>query len=93
MDTTLHMAGQRELEAPPIHWAEILLLLIGGGFLFINLLGLSLERGRWEFSAWTPLLVWIACAVVGTRLLDRRLPLRDRLLFPLALLMSGWGWC
>ena len=36
-------------------------------------------------------MVWIACTVIGSHLLNRKLPQRDRLLFPLALLMSGWG--
>ncbi len=89
MDTALKMRAEPEIS--PLSGTEILLLLIGGGFLFVNLLALTLERGAFDLHQWTPLLVWIACAGVGSALLNRRLPRRDRLLFPLALLMSGWG--
>lgn len=95
MDTTLHAptlpAGDADAEQAPGTAAQTLLLLIGGGFLLVNELALALESGVFTLRQWLPVLVWIACAVVGSRLLDRLLPLRDRLLFPLALLMSGWG--
>ncbi len=35
--------------------------------------------------------VWIACAVIGHLVLERRLPDRDPLLFPLAMFLTGWG--
>src|SRR5689334_16351116 len=95
MDTTIHApslpAGDADLERAPGTGAETMLLLIGGGFLFINLLALSLESGVFNLTRWLPLVVWLVCAIIGSRLLNRLLPQRDRLLFPLALLMSGWG--
>ncbi len=91
MDTTRSMTTLPEREPAPIHWAEMFLFVIGGGFVFVNLLALTLERGSFEAKLWLPLVVWIACMVIGSRLLNRKLPQRDRLLFPLALLMSGWG--
>lgn len=89
--TTRRMLTQPEAEAAPRSRAEPLLLLIGGVFVFVSLLALALERGVFNLRGWMPLVVWAACALVGSRLLDRKLPGRDRLLFPLALLMSGWG--
>ncbi len=80
-----------ESESPPHRWIEIGLLGLGGGFMTISLLALTIERGRFALRDWLPLIVWIACALIGSRLIERRLPERDRLLFPLALLMSGWG--
>ncbi len=82
---------QPEVDSAPGSRAETLLLLIGGALVFVNLLALALERRVFEPSAWMPLIVWVGCALVGSRLIERKLPGRDRLLFPLALLMSGWG--
>jgi cell division protein FtsW len=45
-------------------------------------------------SAWQPALhffVWMGCAIAGTWVLDRYLPNRDSLLFPIAMFLSGWG--
>jgi cell division protein FtsW (lipid II flippase) len=70
---------------------ERTLLLVAGLFLFTNTLALAVNRPILLPSDWLHLLVWIACAVVGTWSLDRWLPRRDPLLFPLALLMTGWG--
>lgn len=91
MDTTIRAHTIPETKSVQGGWAEIVLLLIGGGFAFVNLLALSLERGMFDPHLWLPLVVWLVCAVIGSRLLNRRLPNRDRLLFPLALMMSGWG--
>lgn len=40
---------------------------------------------------WFAFVVWLLCALVGTLVLNRYLPEHDRLLFPLALFLSGWG--
>ncbi len=89
--TTRRMRTQSEPESNPISAVEIALLLIGGAFVFVNLLALSIERGVFDLHTWLPLIVWLACAIIGSHLIRRKLPYRDRLLFPLALLMSGWG--
>lgn len=78
-------------KAPPRMTVERTLLLVGGLFGFVNTLALSINRPVFYAADWTHLLIWVICAVLGTWLLDRWLPRRDPLLFPLALFMSGWG--
>jgi cell division protein FtsW (lipid II flippase) len=66
------------------------LLFIGGLFLSVTTLSLSLVAD----SAWSPLgllIVWLASAVTGHKLLARLLPQRDPLVFPIAITLSGWG--
>src|SRR5690606_27156288 len=75
----------------PNRWAAFFLLLIGGGLMFVNLLALAINRGGFALNEWLPLIVWIICAAAGSRLIARRLPGHDRLLYPLALFMTGWG--
>lgn len=71
---------------------ERLLLVIGGLFMLVNLLALTINpHHSTTLLDWLTLLVWIGCAIVGTWILDRRLPRRDPLLFPLAMYLSGWG--
>ncbi len=89
--TTLKMRMPRQVGSTAGRWVAFLLGLIGGGFIFVNIMALMLERGAFTLHDWLPLIIWIACAVIGGRLIAQRLPQRDRLLFPLALLMSGWG--
>jgi cell division protein FtsW (lipid II flippase) len=65
------------------------LLIVGGLFVFANTLSLTLqEQGLGD---WLHPIVWSLCALIGSRLLDRWVPRRDPLLFPLAMFMSGWG--
>ena len=40
---------------------------------------------------WTLLAIWLLCALLGGLILDRYLPGRDPLLFPVVMFMSGWG--
>ena len=42
-------------------------------------------------SDWLGYIVWGICIVAGTLVLNRHLPNRDPLLFPLAMFLSGWG--
>lgn len=64
--------------------------MIAGCFLLINFFSLAVLQE----SARQPAIhffVWAGCAIAGTRILDRNLPNRDPLLFPLAMFLSGWG--
>lgn len=66
------------------------LLIIGGAFLLVTGLNLGIALDRF----WSPLglyVVWLAGAVAGHRLLNRLLPQRDPLIFPIAITLSGWG--
>lgn len=67
------------------------LLFLAGLFIFVCTLSLSLLRSGDDLRGWIHVIVWIACAAVGTWLLHRWLPNRDPLLFPLAMFMTGWG--
>jgi len=71
-----------------IHRREGQLLLLSGGFLTINILSLMLTRGEVRAVLWW--LLWIGCAALGHAAL-RRLPNRDPVLFPVAMLLAGWG--
>jgi len=77
------------LEPTPQLGIERGLLIVGGLFVIINTLSLTLQ-GR-GLGDWLHPIVWVLCAFIGSRLLDRWLPRRDPLLFPLAMFMSGWG--
>lgn len=80
-----------DMKASPRLNVERILLLVSGLFLFVNTLGLSLSRPVMLASDWLHFGIWVACVIVGSRLLDRWLPQRDPLLFPLAMFMTGWG--
>lgn len=67
------------------------LLTLAGLFLTVNALALWLVRPTSGWRPWVYLGVWAVCAVGGHRWLERRLPGRDPLLFPLGLFLSGWG--
>ena len=69
---------------------ERLLLILGGLFVLVNQVTLILATGRSALAIW-PMGVWALGAAVGHRLLNRQLPFRDPLLFPLSMTMTGWG--
>jgi len=69
---------------------ERLLLILAGLFVLVNHAGLVLVRG-WDWWRLWPGGVWILCAAGGHLVLNRRLPLRDPVLFPAAMLLTGWG--
>ncbi len=73
-----------------IGFRERLLLLIAGLFLLAIHTGLMLARGSNVLNYWH-VAVWIGCAAAGHLVLSRRLPRRDPFLFPIVMLLSGWG--
>lgn len=80
-----------EPEHLPADRAERRLLLLGGAFVAVNYTALMLVRGAADPLQWVPLLVWLVCAALGHLLLRRYLPAHDPFLFPLAMILSGWG--
>lgn len=77
-------------EWSPLQARERLLLALASAFVLTNQVALILARGRSPLELW-PVLVWGGCAAAGHYVLNRRLPARDPLLFPLAMLLAGWG--
>lgn len=65
--------------------------MVAGGFLLVNFLALDMLRAGLDVSHWLHFAVWILCAAVGQWQLQRHLPQRDPLLFPLVMFLSGWG--
>lgn len=76
--------------ASPTLRTERLLLVLGGLFIAANFVMLTLIRG-FRLGDWLMLAVWGACGVFGVWVLERRLPNRDALLFPLTMILTGWG--
>ena len=71
--------------------SQQILLLIAGVFILINFISLSLLRPDDLSSHISILTVWVICVLSGQFLLDRYLPNRDKLLFPIVIFLSGWG--
>ncbi|NLX11332.1 MAG: FtsW/RodA/SpoVE family cell cycle protein [Chloroflexi bacterium] len=84
-----HTDLDSEQITPPAR-RERWLLMWAGLFITINHVTLIAAQDRFWLGLW-PVGVWIACAAVGHLLLERRLPGRDPLLFPLAMFLTGWG--
>lgn len=88
MDSTL---SGSQLERPAVS-PERGLLLLAAGFLFVNYLSLGLQRQQvLQVDFWLQFALWMACAFGGQRVLQRVLPRRDPLLFPVMMFLSGWG--
>ncbi len=60
-------------------------------FLFVNFLALAILQPADNATNWGSFVVWLLTAIGGSWLLDRYLLQRDPLLFPLTMLLSGWG--
>jgi cell division protein FtsW (lipid II flippase) len=84
------MMAITDLDLPLAAPRERLLLALAGSFILVNQVTLLIARERAWTDIW-PVGVWIACAVAGHLALNRRLPYRDALLFPLAMFLTGWG--
>lgn len=69
---------------------ERLLLGLGGSFMALNLLMLTLVRG-FRLGDWLMLLMWGLGATAGVWILERWLPNRDPVLFSLTMILTGWG--
>lgn len=70
--------------------AERMLLTIAALFVTVNLAALQIIRQA-ATNALLPLLVWLVCAIGGHLFLNRWLPRRDPLLFPICMFLCGWG--
>lgn len=62
----------------------------GGVFLFINFLAMAIQNPI-DWRIWLTYGVWLICAFVGHQVLDRYMPQRDALLYPIVMILSGWG--
>ncbi|MBZ0293770.1 MAG: FtsW/RodA/SpoVE family cell cycle protein [Anaerolineae bacterium] len=84
--------AQTDLEVPSVRHTERNLLLVSGAFLLTNVVSVSLGQPLDMLSRhWLHWFVWVACALAGKYALDRWLPRRDQLIFPLVMFLSGWG--
>lgn len=72
--------------------AERILLVTSGLFLLTNYAALGIVNETIHRPLfWLHFAVWVLCAFVGQRWLNRNLPERDPLIFPLAMFLAGWG--
>lgn len=77
-------------DTPRAALIERMLLVCAGAFVTVGHVAYTLAA-RLEVWNLLHLAVWLACVVVGHLALNRRLPGRDPLLFPIVMLFSGWG--
>jgi cell division protein FtsW len=87
MNLSAHLDGESTARA----WTERVLLLIAGVFILVGLLALALVRSEPISVNGLHFIVWALCALIGTLVLERWLPRRDPLLFPITMFLSGWG--
>jgi cell division protein FtsW (lipid II flippase) len=66
------------------------LLALAGVFILANHAALILAQDRSWGALW-PVGVWAVCALAGHAALNRRIPHRDPLLFPITMFLTGWG--
>ena len=76
----------------PWQMTERLLLLFSSLFLVAGYTMLGITATALDQPAhWLHFIAWLLCAIVGQLWLDRALPERDPLLFPLTMFLAGWG--
>lgn len=90
-ERTLFPADEPRDAAPSLPRTERLLLILAGLFLAANGAALTVLRPALGWRIWLHFGIWAACAAAGHWWLQRRLPMRDQLLFPIGMLLSGWG--
>jgi cell division protein FtsW (lipid II flippase) len=66
------------------------LLLMASLFVLAGFASLNTLRGA-TLIAWGPALAWLSAAVIGHLMLNRWLPRRDAMLFPVCMFLTGWG--
>ncbi len=72
---------------------ERFLLMLAALFVVVNHLSFIAARGHGLsdlLNMWH-IVVWGGCAVAGHVVLNRRLPHRESFIFPIVMLLSGWG--
>jgi cell division protein FtsW (lipid II flippase) len=83
-----------------LHRQESILLALAAAFILAAFAALAVAPAawlaRWSAAAFTTgyafsLIAWFAAAAVGHLAIARRLPHHDPLLFPITLLLAGWG--
>lgn len=79
-----------DIELYPNIGQERLLLVLAGLFVIVNFTALNTLRGA-SITAWLPVLAWSIATFAGHWMLNRWLPRRDALIFPLCMFLSGWG--
>lgn len=79
-----------DLESPHAPMIERLLLVCAGAFVAVSHAAYTLVA-RLDVMNFFHLAVWVACVIVGHLALNRRLPRRDPLIFPIVMLFCGWG--
>jgi cell division protein FtsW (lipid II flippase) len=93
IDTTPPAILIRDLETTveaSVTFRERLLLAMAGLFILVAHTSLILAKGSSVADYWR-VVVWIVCAAAGHLALQRRLPRRDPFIFPIVMLLSGWG--
>ena len=79
-----------ESTSPPNQRYETILLFLAGIFVFLGMFALSYTRET-NLSYWFVFVSWVGCVLGGRYALNRYLPKRDKILFPLVMFLSGWG--
>lgn len=79
-----------DFELYPNIGRERVLLWLAGAFVVVNFAALNTMRGA-DILAWLPVLAWIAATIGGHWALNKWLPRRDGLIFPVCMFLSGWG--
>ncbi|MDZ4770632.1 MAG: FtsW/RodA/SpoVE family cell cycle protein [Chloroflexota bacterium] len=92
LDARRFATSRRDLmQAGVTYPISVLLIGLGALFLLVNVTALSIIRPRADGSIWLIFGAWLLCVVIGELALTRILPRRDPLLFPLVMLLCGWG--